>query len=47
MNELALPLALLLLLPAALLVAWADLAMTRADEDLRSFVGLVLMHRNA
>ena len=47
MNELALPLALLLLLPAALLVAWADLAMTRADEDLRSFVGLVLMHRDA
>ena len=37
MNPVALPLAMIVLLPAFALSAWVSLAMSKADEELQSF----------
>ena len=46
MNDIAMLIAGLVVLPAVGLVAWIGFAMTQANEELRSFVGFEGMHFN-
>jgi hypothetical protein len=44
MNLVALLIAVVAVLPAIALVAWVGVAMARANDELRSFVGFEGMH---